>query len=321
MTESTLEKIPLIILGGGAKEAEVVEGGHGSPRLKGLKGATVRLGGRLLIDIVVERFRSNGFFDPIFIAGPVTAYGESREGAEVIDTDADFGGNIKAAHEAVEPRLDPDFLAFTTCDVIPEPEDLELLVRDFQQHPLPDFWFPVARVPEDESLLGAAAGKRQYRVRRDGEDKAVAILPGHIVGVDPEAPQAELLYSAFEFAYRSRTRPVFYRFLYITSRLLLRVLKYDLQGLLKLRPPLITLVGVWNAVLLSHLLGTGTGSQTQVAERVRRLFLKREHRRRHPDRKGRVPILDVLSLAKDIDTQREAEEVESALPAEHRPAG
>jgi hypothetical protein len=309
MSDAIEQTIPLIILGGGAKEAEVVEGGPDSPRLKGLKGATVRLGGRLLIDIVIERFRSCGFFDPIFIAGPVAAYGESREGAEVIDTDADFGGNIRAGYEAVKPRLDGSPLAFTTCDVIPEPADLELLVRDYREHAPLDFWYPAARVPEDESLLGASAGKRRYRMRLDREGEMVAILPGHIVVVDPRCARADLLYSAFEFAYRSRTRPVFYRFLYITSRTLLRLLRYDLQGLLRLRLPLMTMGVLWNAMWLSHLLGTGTGTQSEVAGRLRRLFTTRSHRRRYPDRKGRVPILDVLSLAKDIDTQREAEEI------------
>ena len=35
----------------------------------------------------------------------------------------------------------------------------------------------------------------------------------------------------------------------------------------------------------------------------------RQHRRLFPDRRGRVAVLDVLSLARDIDTAEEAREI------------
>jgi hypothetical protein len=39
---------------------------------------------------------------------------------------------------------------------------------------------------------------------------------------------------------------------------------------------------------------------------MRRVFVKRAHRLRHPDRRVRMPFLRAMSIARDIDTVEEA---------------
>ncbi len=305
---SEAAKIPLIILGGSAKKAETIADAD-SHRLYGPKGLKIQLAGRPLIDVIVERFRQCGAFDPIFIAGPANRYGPERGPAMVIDTDADFGRNIRAALESVVARLSPGAAMFSTCDVIPELDELQALVDDYRSHAPLDFWFPLIRVPEDRSLLGASAHKRQYRVVPDGETEPVSILPSHLCMVDPSALRLTLIYKSFQLAYRSRTRPVFTRFVYILSGVLLFLIKRDLSNLFRLRPPLLTPIVLFNAALLSHRLGRGLITQRQVETHLHQIFGNEPHRRKYRDRTGRVPILNGLSLARDIDTVEEAQDL------------
>ena len=304
----TAPKIPLIILAGSAKGGETIEDEH-SHRLYGPKGLKIRLAGRPLIDVVIERFRSSGFFDPIFVAGPANRYGNTRGPATVIDTDADFGRNIKAALESVVARLGVGPTAFTTCDVIPDGDELARLMADYHDHLPLDFWFPLIRVPEDPGRLGAAAGKRQYRIIPDGESQPISILPSHLVVVNPQALRFTLIYKSFQLAYRSRTRPVFTRFIYITSGVLFFLLLRDVRNLARLKPPFLTPLVLFNAALLSHRLGHGGITQRQVETHLHQIFGNEPHRRKYRDRTGRVPVGDALSLALDIDTVEEAEEV------------
>ena len=59
------------------------------------------------------------------------------------------------------------------------------------------------------------------------------------------------------------------------------------------------------AVLITTL-ATGTMPVGDLERRVGRILLKARFRARHPERGVRLPILDALSLAEDIDTEEEA---------------
>jgi hypothetical protein len=291
--------LPLVILAGAAKDDETVAAsGAESARLRGPKGLTLRIGERPLIDEVIDRFRGCGAFDPLYVAGPASLYGASRGGAAVIDTDLDFAGNLRRSLEAVRPRKR---VAFTTCDVIPEPADLETLITDYRAHAPLDYWFPLMRI--DGQALGAARGKRQYRIVPEGEHAPVRILPGHLVIVEPDALRLRLLLRAMELAYRSRTRSVTSRFAFGSSRMAPWLLLRDLESALTLRLPRLTLEVLWNAALLTWRLRSGRAAQRAVERHLDRLFVRRRRRRR-----GRVPVLTALSLARDIDTEREAAE-------------
>jgi hypothetical protein len=305
--ERAFQKIPLIILAGSAKKGEAVAD-EDSHRLYGPKGLKIQLAGRPLIDVIIERFRRCGAFEPIFIAGPANRYGATRGPVEVIDTDADFGRNIRRAMESVVARLSPGATMFTTCDVIPDPGELDALVADYQKHAPLDFWFPLIRVPRNRAELGASAHKRRYLVVPEGETEPVPVLPSHMIMVDPRALRLTLLYKCFQLAYRSRTRPVGARFLYITSGVLYFLIKRDVENLFRFKPPLLTPIALFNAALLSHRVGRGSVTQRQAETHLHQIFGNEPHRRKYRDRTGRVPILDGLSLARDIDTEEEARE-------------
>jgi molybdopterin-guanine dinucleotide biosynthesis protein A len=300
--------LPLIILAGGARESERIPDEGDAHRLFGPKGATIRLGDRLLIDVVVERFRRSGAFGPIFIAGPRSAYGEARGGAEVIDTDADFGDNIRTSLDTVIERLNPEAVAFAACDVIPEAEDLERLLADYRRNAPLDFWFPLIQAPEERESLGASAHKRQYRVIPEESETPTATLPGHLVVIRPDAIRLRFIYRALELAYRSRTRPVLTRSIYMLANVLLYLIWRDLRGLFFLRLPWMTIEVLWHSVVFSHRLGTGPIRQSQIERHLAGLFLRRLARRRSGVGRGRIPLVDALSMAKDIDTDLEARE-------------
>ncbi len=302
------EKIPLIILAGSAKRAEEVAEEH-SHRLYGPKGLKIRLAGRPLIDVIIDRFHSSGEFEPIFVAGPAAHYGESRGPATVIDTDADFGHNIKASLDSVVERLSAGPTMFTTCDVIPKVAELEALVADYRSHAPVDFWFPLIRVPEDPQAIGATADKRRYMVVPEGETEPVVLLPSHMVLIDPTALRLTLIYKSFQLAYNSRTKTVLARFAYIITGVLRFLMWRDLRNLMRFRPPLLTLIVLVNAFLLSKRLDSGRITQEQVERHLHLIFANEPHRRRYRNRRGRVPILEGVSLARDIDTEEEAEEL------------
>jgi hypothetical protein len=297
---------PLIILAGGARDDEAVRGE--TDRIAGPKGITIQLDGRPLIDVVVERFTACGGFDPILIAGPVERYGASRGPATVVDTDVDFAGNIRAGLAGIPDSVAPGPVFFASCDVIPVVEELRGVMDDYHEHTPLDFWYPQIRVPEDKKLLGSSAYKRRYLIRPEGEERVVETLPGHLLAIDPQVVRRSLFYRCFELAYQSRTQPVAWRFLSISGGTLLQLVREDIRSLASGRLPFHLWEILGNGFRLAWGLARGGITQANVERFLGKTFSTRRHRRRFPDRGGRIPILDALSLARDIDTKAEARE-------------
>ena len=108
--------VPLVVLGGGDRRpARLPAEGRGKHPLTGHKGLDLRIGGRRLIELVLERMRASGAFDPIFVAGPAEAYRAAGIGVDLIDTNSSFGVNIGAAVEAASAARPGSAIAFTTC--------------------------------------------------------------------------------------------------------------------------------------------------------------------------------------------------------------
>jgi len=300
------EMRPLIILAGGARDDEAVRGE--TDRIAGPKGMTIQLGGRPLIDVVVERFAVSGSFDPILVAGPMERYGASRGPARVVDTNVDFAGNIRAALAALPSTIPPGPVFFASCDVIPEASELRGMLEDYEAHQPLDFWYPQIRVPEDRTKLGSSAYKRTDWIRPEGEEEAVETLPGHLVAINPASIRRALFLRCFEIAYRSRTQPVFWRFLSISGATLLQLIREDLRAIAAGRLPFHLVEILGNATRLAWGLARGGIPQENIERSIGKVFSTRRHRRRYPERGGRIPILDGLSLARDIDTEGEARE-------------
>jgi len=301
--------IPLIVLAGSDRRpAELPRKGRGKRPLWGSKGVAVKIGGRPLIDLLLERLRECGHFDPIYIGGPAAVYGELHGDVPVIDTDGSFGHNIQVTLETVEKEFPSSPIALTTCDILPEVDELRRSMADYFEHEPLDFWFSLILVPEDPQQLGASAWKPQYGVVPEPGQQPIPTLPGHLIVVYPPAFRRSLLYRSFEMAYSSRNRSPVYRFWYILCSVVAILVAEDLRRILRLRPPTVSLTVIWNGIAIAHSLKAGTMVPEKTVERIRRVFGRRRHRRRFPERNGRLALIDALSLAKDIDTEEEAEE-------------
>ena len=301
--------IPLIVLGGrDRKPAQLPATGRGKHPLRGYKGVDLRIGDQPLIQLVIERMRASGAFDPIFIAGPIEVYRKVCPEVAVIDTDSNFGANLRNALEVAIERCPDRPVAITTCDILPDPEELQRMLADYRQHQPADFWFPLILVPKDPTQLGASAWKPQYRVIPESGGEPVAILPCHLVIVTPAAVRRELVYHVFDLAYRSRNRSIAYRRAFILHRLLFWLVLQDLRNLLRLRPPTYLVTVIYHGLRVAQGLMRRTMSQVELQDRMRKIYIRYRHRRRYPHHVGRVPLLDAISFAKDIDTEEEAQE-------------
>ncbi|MGB6002277.1 MAG: hypothetical protein WBI00_17500, partial [Thermoanaerobaculia bacterium] len=296
--------LPLAVLAGSDPEPSVLpESGAGLHPLRGSKSIYLEIEGRPLIDVLIERLRESGCFDPIFIAGPVREFGESRGGTRVIDTDGTFGDNMKAAVEHMVVECPGQNLAVSTCDILPDVEELHELMDDYYQHSPLDCWFPLILTPERTQQLGASAWKPKYRIPPKPGAEPVSFLPGHLIVVDPEAFRRWLIYRSFDLAYRTRNRPILLRLGTISSHLMAGLMWKDFKKLLRFQAPTLTYSVIYNGIMLGLGLRRGTISPDAMSDRLRPIYGRSEHRRRYPDRVARFPLMKALSLAKDIDTE------------------
>lgn len=308
------QQIPLIILAGSdSKPAALPEEGAELHPIQGPKGLALEIAGRPIIDHLLERMGNSGFFAPIYIAGPAAVYGASRGDAIVVDTDGTFGENIQAAVERVVVECPGQSVAITTCDILPRQEELQRIMSDYHAHTPLDFWYPVILVPKEERQLGASAWKPRYRMAPEEGAEPRSFLPGHLVIADPMAIRRPLVYRSFNLAYATRNRGVLYRTSLIVSHLFMGLVWQDLKQISKLRLPTTTWTVVRNGVGVGLGLRNGVLTSDAVALRLRRVFIRYRHRRRFPERHGRFPMMEGLSVAKDIDTVEEANEAARGL--------
>jgi len=299
--------IPLIILGGSDRRpGELPPAGQGLHPLGGYKGVDIEIAGRPLIAHVIERLRTCSVFDPISIAGPRSVYSAAVPGVSIVDVDGSVGHNIRIALQAVRQSYPSGPVAFTACDVVPEPAELARVTDDYRSGRRCDLWFPLIRVPADHRQLGASAWKPEYVISGEDDGRQTNVLPSHLAIVDPDALRLGLLYTLFDIAYRTRNRTVERRRRAFLRSLLLDLLYHDVLHLLSLRVPRITWTVVANGLRVAHRLRNGTLTRGELERAIGRIILKAPHRARYPDRGVRLPVLEGLSLAKDIDTQEES---------------
>ena len=228
----TRERIPILILGGGdRKPVRLPPGVHGKHPLTGCKGVDLRIGGRCMVDILIDRLHGSGAFDPVYVSGPADAYRAAGIPAILIDTDRGFGRNLQTGIEGVRQHHPHGPMAISTCDILPDPTELRHLLDDYFEHAPSDLWFPIIRAPEDPAELGASAWKPQYSVIPNGERRPVKVLPGHLTIFDPDALRLAFLYHLVDLAFETRNRPILVRRAFILRRLLFTLMKQDLLHL------------------------------------------------------------------------------------------
>jgi hypothetical protein len=309
---------PLILLAGRDRRPSALPDGRADLHLlRGYKAMEVEIGGEPLIVRLLERLRDGGVRGPVFVAGPARVYADLAGEVRLVDTDGDFGENIRASLEAVRESGFQGQVAVMTSDVLPEADELQAALADFERHQPCDFWMVQCRA--DRQKLGASAWKPRYFLRPEGESGGVATLPGHLFMADPRNVRLDLLYTLFELAYRTRNRPTAYRRSVIVKGILMTLLASDLKRLATFRRPVITRDMLWNGLTLIKKTTAPSGvGQREMEDRLRRIWVRASVRRRHPERRGRVMIHDGISLARDIDTEEEAREAARRLEEEAR---
>ncbi len=315
MAAQSRERMPIIVLGGrdtriGAMPAGVQD----RHALAGYKGVAVRIAGRALIDCVIERLEQSGLFAPIYVAGPQSVYADHRRSATVIDVTGSVDETIRAGVEGVTREHPGVPLAVTTCDVLPEVETLERLMAQYRAAAPCDGFLPMIRAPEDRAALGASAYKPTYYVAPATGGAPVEVLPCHLAVVDVRACRMNFIYRVVRLIYRTRNRPIAYRRTVMLRGVIFELLFQDLRHLLGLRLPNLTWTVLHSGLPAVRALKAGTITRAHLEDAVRWIFVTTRHRRRYPERRVLMPVIEGLSLALDIDTEEEAEAMGGELP-------
>jgi len=299
--------LPVVILAGSDRQrAELPDSARALHALGGYKGVRIRIDGRPLVVRIAERLEASGVFDAILVAGPARLFGGLRDGLEVVDTDSSFGANIRASLESVRSRFPASPVAFTTCDILPDADRLRALVETWRSEGPFDLWFPVVLAPADSETLKASGWKPSYRIAPERGRAAERILPGHFAIVDPAAMNLRFVFRLMDEGYRTRNRSVAYRRVAMARALLGQLIASDISEIAAFRPPVVTWSVLREGLERARELGAGASNLVDIEHTVRTIFTRPAHRRRHPERRVRLPIVDEAWLARDIDTREEA---------------
>jgi hypothetical protein len=134
----------------------------------------------------------------------------------------------------------------------------------------------------------------------------VAFLPGHIAITDPDGLREPFVYHLIQVGYQTRNRPIGERRGVMVRGVVRELLARDLLGLVRLRPPTLTLGVLAAGIGAAGGLKAGTITRRGLERALERILISRAYRRAHPGLGVRTPLVDVLSLALDIDTEEEA---------------
>lgn len=307
-------ELPIVILAGSDRRpAHLPKRGRDKRPLAGYKGVELRIDGRTLVETVADRLEASRCFRPIYVAGPRAALASLGRRCELIDADGTLGQNIRVSIETVRREHPERPIAFITCDVVPDVETIRNLVAAWERRAPCDLWFPMIHAPEDRGALGASSWKPAYRiVPREGLP-AVEILPGHLAIVDPAALRLKFLYRLIEVGYRTRNRSINARRGVMIRGVVLALLYQDLLHVLTLRAPTLTWTVLRVGIAAARGLRDGRITRARLEDALRQIFVTSRHRRRYPDRRVLLPIVEGLSLALDIDTEEEARAVGAAV--------
>jgi len=303
-----MRSIPVVILGGSDRRpARLPESGAALHPLAEYKGASIQVGGRPLVELLVERLNAAEGFGPVTITGPARVYGPLELDAEVIDSDGSVATNLRASIEGRGRPGQP--LALLACDVLPTRAELEELRRSYESAPC-HLWLPFVRRPADPARLGVFAWKPTYPMIPPAGGEPVRILPGHLCIFEPDALRLPLLYRLMDAAYRTRNRSLARRRSVLLGTGISGLLAIDLSLLVRLRAPNRTVTTVSSGLLLARQLRSGRLRVEELEEIIARIFLRQRLRDIPPAEGIRFPFVDHLSLAEDIDTEEEARALE-----------
>ena len=312
MTEGT--PIPLIIYGGSdGRAGRLPPEAQGFHALAGYKAARIQIAGRPLVLRVIERMQASGYFDPIYLAGPEKIYRAVGVATPIIETDSSFGNNIRAGIAGVRRHYPEGPMAMMTCDVLPEPEELQRIMEEYRRCLPCDFFYPLVRIPEEPEGLGASGWKPRYRLRPEPGAEPAALLPGHLAIVVPEVHRLQFLYKLIDAGYATRNRSIAGRRWTMVRRTLGAIMAEEVAVAARMQVPDLSYAAWKYGLGTARKLAAGEATQADLETALAWLFFSPEHRKAAGVGRLRVPLVDAISLAQDIDTEEEAAE-KDALP-------
>jgi len=312
-------QIPITILAGSDHSpGDLPESGAGLHPLAVYKGAEVELGGRHLIELLVDQIAACDGFGPITVAGPADVYANLDLGeVRWVDTNGSVATNLHAAIEEHRSRHEPAVpMAMIAYDVVVSASELDQLRQLYEADQPCAMWLPAVRRPEDKAALGPFAWKPSYTFRcsEPGDanaavDERVRVLPGHLAIFYPQMLRLPLLYKLLDLAYRTRNHSVALRRRVMVRSMLGTLLLQDLRLLFSLHLPRLTVAVVSNGLRLARGLRRESLTLGGLEEAIGGMFLRvARNAWSGPGNGIRLPLVDILSLAEDIDTEEEAEQ-------------
>ena len=309
-------RLPIVILAGSdLKRGFVPPGAEGLHFMVGYKGADVRVRGRPLVELVLERVRESEAFGDVYVAGPSRIYSRLVD-CPIVDTDGDLGENLGAAIEHVLERHGAESrIAFIACDVLPEAHEIaelgSLLAAPRESGVPPALAISLIGADQD---LGSSSWKPKYFFRPRAGLDLEPFLPGHLGIAWPSRLRTGLLLRLLHLAYRQRNRGGYSkRRRTIVFNVLGTLLRRDLFNIARLEPPTLTYS------VLRH--GLGTFARWRRGEidieglelGLAKIVVRRRHFRREGPSSVRIATSRHISFAKDLDTREEVAELDRSV--------
>lgn len=274
------------------------------------KGAEVKVENTPLIALLIEQIEKSSGFGPITVAGPASIYQPLELNARIVDTDGGIATNLKAAFEDHLERFRDAPIALLAYDVLLKSGDLDDLRSRYLQDEPCAVWVPFVRKPDDSKDLGAFGWKPAYSLLSDRGEAPVEILPGHLGIFQPESMRLSILYELLSLAYRTRNYPVATRKKVMIRSVIGKLLLDDLRSLCSLRVPRLTGSVLSNGLDIATRLKRGDLAIPELENAIGGIFLNPDSELKRSGRGVRHPIVDILRLAEDVDTQEEAANLE-----------
>ena len=234
----------------------------------------------------------------------------------IVDVEGNLATTLQRTVAAIGERYGPaDPVAVTTCDILPAPEDFRRLIDEsFQPQAQALFWTQLVAAPAQ--MMGASSWKPAYGLRPNRDRASVAVYPGHLVIVRPQALRTDLTIYLLRLAYRYRNRELRQRRLRMILHGLGRLLTEDLNELLHFQPPTVTASLLYFTLRGYRRYCQGRATIGDVEQAIARAFLHRSARQSGPAQPVVFCLTDIVSFAKDIDTLDELAEFEAEGPVQ-----
>jgi len=277
--------------------------------LAGFKGMLPLPGGKVLVAELIDRYRHSGrFLDPVLV-GPAQVYDGAALQCEIVDCDGSIAETLQAAMHVVENRFGAGApVGMTTCDVLPGAAELQNLLTN-SYDPVSECVFWGQLIEAQPSQMGASSWKPYYSFANGDGVAARNVYPGHLVIMRAAALNVEVAITLVRLAYLYRNRPLLRRVPGMLARGMALLARYDLGHLRRLQWSAAAFNVPWQCLSAYARYRRGRLNVDDFERAFAKAFVRRSHRHAAEGRPVRFVISRTLSLAKDLDTRAEFDEV------------